>query len=143
MPRIRTALPSELDWLVSQAAVCGWNPGLRDSHLFWQLDPAGFLSLEVQGRFAGGGAVVRHSDQYGFMGLFIMDQQHRGKGPGKMLWWARRNYLLGRLTPGAAIGLDAVDTMVHFYEQGCRKFSAASGCTSGHRREFTVTGCLA
>jgi len=143
MPRIYAALPSELAWLVSEAAVAGWNRGLRDSYLFWQLAPAGFLSLELQGRFAEGGAVVRHSDQYGFMELSIMDQQHRGKGPGKILCWARRDYLVGRLTPGAATGLDAVDTMVHFYEQGCRTFSAASGHTSGHRREFTVTGCLA
>lgn len=118
MSLIRPACPAELDWLVDQAAAAGWNPGLSDAQLFWQLDPAGFLAIDVQGEFAGGGAVVRHSDNYGFMGLFIMHPEHRGKGYGRTLWLARRDYLLSRLAVSAAIGLDAVDAMVPFYSRG-------------------------
>ena len=52
------------------------------------------------------------------MGLFIMRPDHRKKGLGTVLWHWRRDRLLERLKPGAAIGMDGVIDMVPFYERG-------------------------
>ena len=118
MPEIRRMTLTELKRQVLWAQKEGWEPGKDDAELFWNLDPEGFLAIEEGGRHVGGGAVIRHDGNFGFMGLFIMDPNHRGKGWGKKLWIARRDYLLGRLSANATIGLDGVYEMVPFYEKG-------------------------
>lgn len=107
-----------LNQLIVWAGLEGWNPGLNDASLFWSIDPEGFLGIELDGEFAGGGAVIRHSASFGFMGLFLVDPAYRGRGLGRILCGARRDSLLRRLSPGATIGLDGVDAMVSFYQQG-------------------------
>jgi GNAT superfamily N-acetyltransferase len=104
--------------LLSWAAKEGWNPGLEDAELYWQLDPDGYLGIEVDQRFVGGGAIIKHSPNFGFMGLFIIHPDYRSKKLGTKLWYARRDKLLARLESGATIGLDAVDAMVPFYSRG-------------------------
>ena len=118
MPLIRPMTYQELVQQVQWADREGWEPGVNDADQFWQLDPEGFLAMEQEGQFLGGGAIIRHSDQFGFMGLFIVGAEHRGKGFGTQLWFARRDQLLERLSPGATIGLDGVYPMVPFYEKG-------------------------
>lgn len=108
----------EVRQLVAWAGEEGWNPGLRDADSFWNADPAGFLAMEEAGRMIGGGAVIRHDETFGFMGLFIVDKEFRGRKLGTQLWFSRRDRLLSRLAPGGTIGLDGVDAMVPFYEQG-------------------------
>lgn len=109
---------SEIRLLIDWAAAEGWNPGLHDADTFWHTDPEGFLGIILDGKFIGGGAIVRHNSQFGFMGLFILDPAYRGQGLGQKLWLERRNRLLGRLSTNACIGLDAVDHMIPFYEKG-------------------------
>lgn len=118
MSTIRGMTQSELRTLVDWAGREGWNPGRNDADLFWELDPDGFLALEVDGRLAGGGAIIRYDERFGFMGLFLVDPAHRGRKLGTELWYARRDRLLARMQPGATIGLDAVDAMIPFYECG-------------------------
>jgi GNAT superfamily N-acetyltransferase len=98
----------EVAELIEWAAVENWNPGWDE----------GFLAIEVAEQLAGGGSIVRHNSNYGFMGLFILRPQFRGQGLGKQLWFARRDRLLSRLDTGGCIGLDAVTAMIPFYEQG-------------------------
>lgn len=100
------------------AAAEGWNPGLHDGETFFATDPDGFLSVELDDTFIGGGAIVRHSDTFGFMGLFLMAPEYRGQGIGRKLWYARRDLLLDRLGENAAIGMDGVSAMVGFYQAG-------------------------
>ncbi|WP_339743352.1 GNAT family N-acetyltransferase [uncultured Rubinisphaera sp.] len=118
MAEIRALKFEELQLLVDWAGKEGWNPGLNDVDSFWNLDPEGFLALCENDKFIGGGAIIRHSDDYGFMGLFIVDEPFRGRKLGTKLWLARRDQLLSRLKPGGTIGLDGVDAMVKFYEKG-------------------------
>ena len=118
MTNIRQMRRKELDTLISWAAREGWNPGLHDAELFWAADPDGFLALEVDGCLAGGGAIVRHNASYGFMGLFIVLPEFRGRGYGTKLWYARRDRLRERLGAEGVIGLDAVDAMIPFYARG-------------------------
>lgn len=118
MAIIRRMERAELNQLVSWAALEGWNPGLHDAELFWNLDPDGFLAIELDGQLAGGGAIIRHNASYGFMGLFIVRPEFRGRGLGTELWYARRDQLRARLATGGVIGLDAVDAMIPFYARG-------------------------
>ncbi|MEW4487323.1 GNAT family N-acetyltransferase [Thalassoglobus sp. JC818] len=116
--KIRPMQRDELDLLINWAAEEGWNPGLHDAELFWNLDPEGFLALDLDQEFCGGGAIIRHNSEFGFMGLFIVEETHRGKQHGRKLWYARRDQLLKRLDENATIGLDGVDAMVGFYKRG-------------------------
>ncbi|MCG6154816.1 GNAT family N-acetyltransferase [Rubinisphaera margarita] len=118
MAEIRPMTSGEVQQLVQWADAEGWNPGRNDADCFWQLDPDGFLALVEDNELIGGGAIIRYSDTFGFMGLFIVRETHRGQGHGSKLWFARRDQLLSRLGPKACIGLDGVDAMVPFYAKG-------------------------
>lgn len=117
-PIVRPMLQHEVRQLVDWAADEGWNPGSHDADAFWKTDPDGFLAMEIDGQLIGGGAIPRHNDHYGFMGLFIIKPEFRGQGFGHQLWYARRDKLLNRLEPPRTIGLDAVTDMIPFYARG-------------------------
>lgn len=108
----------ELDVLVDWAAAEGWNPGLHDAEIFWETDPEGFVAAELDGALAGGGSIVSYEGRFGFMGFFIVAPALRGRGLGTRLWHHRRDALLARLAPGAAIGMDGVFEMQPFYARG-------------------------
>lgn len=116
--RIRPMTREECGTLVSWAAAEGWNPGNADAEIFWQNDPEAFIAAEVDGRLVGGGAIVSYEGRYGFMGLFIVEPAMRGGGIGRQLWFARRDRLRARLHAGAAIEMDGVYAMEHFYAEG-------------------------
>jgi GNAT superfamily N-acetyltransferase len=115
---IRPMSRSELGLLVDWAAVEGWNPGLGDAGMFWETDPDGFVAVEEAGALVAGGSIVSYGGRFGFMGFFIVAPSHRGRGLGRRLWVHRRDALLARLRPGAAIGMDGVFAMQGFYERG-------------------------
>lgn len=117
-PFLRPMTAAEVEQLVDWAALEGWNPGLSDAQAFYAVDPDGYLAAEVRGEFVAGGAIVRHHANFGFMGLFIVRPDHRGKGLGRTLWYARRDRLASRLAPGGTIGMDAVEVMRGFYARG-------------------------
>jgi GNAT superfamily N-acetyltransferase len=115
---IRAMSRGELDVLVAWAADEGWNPGLNDADLFWDTDPAGFVAAEADGALVGGGSIVSYDGRFGFMGFFIVAPAERGRGLGRRLWAHRRDALIARLRPGAAVGLDGVFAMQAFYARG-------------------------
>ena len=115
---LRTATRDELATALAWAGDEGWNPGVDDVGLFWDADPDGFNAAEVDGRLIGTGATVSYGGRLGFMGLFIVDPEHRGAGLGRRLWHYRRDHLISRLEPGAPIGMDGVVEMAPFYTRG-------------------------
>ncbi|MCO6059091.1 GNAT family N-acetyltransferase [Pseudomonas sp. MOB-449] len=120
---VRNMLRPELDDLVSWAAREGWNPGLHDAALFWATDPEAFIAADLDGELIGGGAITSYAGEFGFMGFFIVRPEFRGRGLGNLLWHARRDRLLTRLHPGAAIGMDGVFAMQDYYAKGGFVFS--------------------
>ena len=105
---IRRMVRSEVDFAVGLARDEGWNPGLADAEAFWQADPQGFFLGLLEGRpvatisavgYGGDG----HGPKFGFIGLYIVVPELRGRGLGLKLW----NHALGTLT-APVIGLDAV-----------------------------------
>ncbi|MFM7084673.1 MAG: GNAT family N-acetyltransferase [Hyphomicrobium sp.] len=102
------------EWVVKE----GWNPGLSDFAVARKSDPDCFIALREGSTLVGGGSIMSYDGNYGFMGLFIIREDHRRKGLGKELWYWRRDHLLKRLKPNASIGMDGVFHMVPFYERG-------------------------
>jgi len=104
--------------LVEWAAQEGWDPGIHDAGIFYQADPNGFFGFFEEDQLIAGGSVVAYERDFGFMGLFIVHPAHRAVGIGRQLWYQRRDLLLSRLKPGAAIGMDGVVAMQPFYAKG-------------------------
>jgi Acetyltransferase (GNAT) domain len=96
----------------------GWNPGLHDLSLVWQMQPEAFLALRDATGLAGGGTIFSYGTTFGFMGLFIVRTDLRHQGLGAALWHARRDALAARLDPNASIGMDGVTAMIPFYTRG-------------------------
>lgn len=104
--------------LIRWAEEEGWNPGPYDADVFYETDPDGFFGCFLNNEMIGGGSIVSYDGAFGFMGLFIVSPAYRGKGIGRSLWVKRRDLLLSRLQPGAAIGMDGVVAMQPFYASG-------------------------
>jgi len=115
---IREMTRAELDTLVEWAADEGWNPGNNDAQIFWDTDPEGFVTAELGGELIGGGSIVSYAGRFGFMGFFIIRQDHRSQGLGRRLWFHRRDLLISRLRSPAMIGMDGVFDMQGFYTRG-------------------------
>ena len=95
----REDLDLALDW----AAAEGWNPGLHDAACFHAADADGFLVAELSGEPVGCISAVRHGNNFGFVGFYIVRPGHRGAGHGIALWRAGMARLAGRV-----VGLDGV-----------------------------------
>lgn len=110
--------PAEVAEVDDWAAAEGWNPGLADIGTAWAMDPLGFVALRgPDGRMAGSGSIVSYDGRYGFLGLFIVRPDLRGRGLGAVLWPQLVQRLRLRLAPGAAIGIDGVFAMVPYYQR--------------------------
>ena len=102
------------DWSAQE----GWNPGLGDLDVARASDPEAFVAIRRGDALIGGGSIIRYGDKFGFMGLFILRPDMRGRGLGGKFWRWRRDRLKARLDADASIGMDGVYEMTPFYERG-------------------------
>ncbi len=109
---IRTMSRAELDRVIDWAAVEGWNPGLGDSDAFYAADPAGFFVGVLAGEPVASISLVAYDAQFSFLGLYIVQPAHRGKGLGLKLW---RAALAQHGTP--LVGLDGVVAQQENYKK--------------------------
>jgi GNAT superfamily N-acetyltransferase len=100
---IRPASRRELDLALEWAAQEGWNPGLSDAECFYAADPEGFLLAFRDGEPVASISVVRYGSSFGFLGLYIVRPDLRGRGYGYQLWQAGVAQLGER-----TVGLDGV-----------------------------------
>jgi GNAT superfamily N-acetyltransferase len=117
---IRTMTRSELDFAVELAAREGWNPGLHDPESFYRADPQGFLVGLLDGQPIGCISAVSYAGVFGFVGLYIVRPEYRGRGYGIGLWRRALERLQGHI-----IGLDGVVEQQPNYRK--------SGFTLAHR----------
>jgi predicted GNAT family N-acyltransferase len=115
---IRTATALEIDFIMNLAAAEGWNPGLSDGSLFYHADPSGFLVMEEDGQLTGCVSAVRYDQHFGFLGLYIVKPDYRGKGCGIQLWNKALEYLGSRNT-----GLDGVVEQQDNYKRSGFRFA--------------------
>jgi Acetyltransferase (GNAT) domain/Acetyltransferase (GNAT) family len=100
---IRPMTRAELDLALEWAAGEGWNPGLADADPFYAADPQGFLMAFRQGEPVASISVVRYDQTFGFLGLYLVRRDVRGRGYGWTLWNAGMRYL-----ERCVVGLDGV-----------------------------------
>ena len=115
---IRPASRAELDVMIAWAADEGWNPGLSDAACFHAADPDGFLLAFRGPEPAASISVVRYGADFGFLGLYIVRPDLRGRGIGYRLWQAG----MARLA-GCTVGLDGVVAQQENYRRS--RFSLA------------------
>ena len=85
---VRRMTEADLALALEWAAAEGWNPGLHDARSFYAADPQGFLLGELDGAPAGSVSAVRYGAVFGFLGLYIVRPEFRGRGFGLKLWRA-------------------------------------------------------
>ncbi len=100
---IRPVTRGELEVAIEWAAQEGWNPGLHDAGCFHAADPGGFLMAFLADEPIASISVVRYGEAFGFLGLYIVRPDMRGRGYGYRLWQAGMAHLDGR-----TVGLDGV-----------------------------------
>src|SRR5690606_9900185 len=101
--QIRALTRDEMSLPIEWAALEGWNPGLHDADCFYAADPDGFLVGELDGEPVGCISAVKYGSEFGFIGLYIVRPEFRGRGFGMQLWRAAMERLAGR-----NVGLDGV-----------------------------------
>jgi N-acetylglutamate synthase-like GNAT family acetyltransferase len=125
--RIRPATSKDMDYIVNMADQEGWNPGLDCGQAWFAADNEGFLIGELDGKPIGCISAVRYQD-FGFIGLYIVAPEQRGKGYGIKLW----KYAMKTLS-NCNIGLDGVVAQQENYRK--------SGFWLAHRNfRFAVNG---
>jgi GNAT superfamily N-acetyltransferase len=125
VPLFRPLIREELDTVLGWAEKEGWNPGVHDANAFWAADPDGFWGIETEDGLVGSASIVSYEGMAGFIGLFIVRPEWRGRGLGREFWRFFCDHLSARLRPDAPISLDGVFAMQPFY--------AASGFVFTHR----------
>jgi GNAT superfamily N-acetyltransferase len=100
---IATMSRDEVELAIGLAAAEGWNPGVHDATTFFAADPEGFLVGRLDGRPVACISAVSYGARFGFIGLYIVVPEYRGKGYGRALWNAGMAKLAGH-----NVGLDGV-----------------------------------
>ncbi len=117
---IRTMRKADLDFAAASTVIENWPSETREAFEgFLAHDPDGCFVAERDGRPAGI-CVATAYESSGFIGELIVRKEARGRGIGPRLLDHAVRYLKDR--GAAAIGLDAVERAVPFYENsGFRK----------------------
>jgi hypothetical protein len=109
---VRTMTRMELDLALQWAVAEGWNPGLYDAEAFHRFYPQGFFIGEMDGEPVGSISAVPYTDEFGFLGLYIMLPKFRGQGYSVDLWDMAMLHLGGR-----NIGLACPTAQESYYEE--------------------------
>ncbi len=56
----------EVDFAVDMAALEGWNPGLYDGEIFYNMDPEGFFMARIGDEPVGCASAVFSNDTFGY-----------------------------------------------------------------------------
>jgi len=100
---IRRMRRDEVELTIDWAAAEGWNPGINDAECFYSSDPGGFFVGLLDDEPVGCISAVAYGDAFGFLGLYIVKKEYRGRGFGMRLWQEGMDHLCGR-----NVGLDGV-----------------------------------
>jgi GNAT superfamily N-acetyltransferase len=110
----RDDLRNVYEWSIAE----GWNIGKYDHDVFFATDPNGFFLGEIDGIPIGSVSGVAYDESFGFIGLYIVQKEYRGKGYGLKIFNEAMRYLGGR-----CVGLDAVLEQQENYKLSGFKFA--------------------
>jgi len=101
----------ELNLALEWASEEGWNPGLNDATCYYQADPDGFLVGVLNDEIIACIAALKYSNEFAFIGFYLVKPEYRGQGFGIKIWQAALDYL-----QGCNIGLDGVTAQQANYQ---------------------------
>lgn len=101
--KISVMSQNEMQTAMRWAQKEGWNPGINDASAFYVADPTGFLVGKYNDEPIATISAVKYGSSFGFIGLYIVSDEFRGKGLGFKIWQVAISSLAGR-----NIGLDGV-----------------------------------
>ncbi len=135
--QVRNLREAEIPQIIAMAAQEGWNPGRHDASAFFKADQQGFFVAEANGEPVAYISAVNYDGAYGFVGLYIVDPAHRGKGYGIAIW----QHALARLD-GIPCGLDGVPAQVENYKKSgfvyaFRQMRLAAPAMAGGLRSYS------
>lgn len=109
---IRKMELAELEIATYLAYKEGWNPGHADGWAFYHQDPNGFFIAELNSEIVGCISAVKYSNNYGFIGFYIVTEEHRNDIIGTRLGLRALNHL-----KSCNIGIDGVINRVENYKR--------------------------
>jgi len=109
---VRPMTLADLKLAISWAANEGWNPGIDDANSFYVADPQGFLIGELNGEPRSCIYTVIYSQNFSFIGIYIVKPEWRKKGFGFKTWQEAF-----KLINNQPAGLDAVLAQVNTYRK--------------------------
>lgn len=124
---------SELGIAIDWAAKEGWNPGLYDRDCFYKVDPSGFFIGLLDNKPISCISAVKYDENFGFIGLYIVKPEFRGKGYGMSLWNEALKYLGDR-----NIGLDGVVAQQENYKKSGFNFAYNNARFAFHSKKFPL-----
>jgi hypothetical protein len=101
---VRRASKEECQTIFEWEVKEGWNPGKTDIDSFYAADNDGFFIGYLNNEPISCISVVRHGDNYAFVGSYIVKPGFRGNGFGLKTW----KHALSSVAGYANVGLDAV-----------------------------------
>lgn len=111
--QIRNMTLKDLHWVTDLIKKEGWNPGRYEEEALYAADPKGYFLLEVDGKPAASLAAIKYSEKLAFLGLFVVVEQYRKTGLGRILW----DVAMGHIKECSSIGLNGVLTQVERYKK--------------------------
>jgi ribosomal protein S18 acetylase RimI-like enzyme len=116
--RVTLMSAQEVGTAIRWAEAEGWNPGLHDATAFYAADPGGFLAGQFHGETVATLSAVKYAEDFGFIGLYIVQPAYRGRGFGYALWEHALASLAGR-----NVGLDGVLAQQDNYRRSGFRFA--------------------
>jgi GNAT superfamily N-acetyltransferase len=95
--------------------IAGWNQTVRDWKQFLSANPEGCFAAEYEGRLIGTSTTIVYAERLAWIGMVLVDRQHRGQGIGTALLEHAIRYLDSRNIP--CIKLDATPQGKPLYEK--------------------------
>lgn len=94
--------------------IAGWNQTAQDWHRFLSTNPEGCFAAEYEGHLIGTATTIVYEERLAWIGMVLVDQQHRGQGIGTALLEHAIRYLDSRKIP--CMKLDATPQGKPLYE---------------------------
>ena len=110
---IKALCDADIDFVTEISRKEGFAPGVGDLRIYQNTDNQGLWVGWVNDKPIGCIAGVRYNENYGFIGLFLVIEEYRGRGFGLQLW----KKALAHLSDLPCIGLEAAPERIADYSK--------------------------